>query len=174
VLSYVYDLPGASLHKALLRTVIGGWQTTGILRFQSGIPFTVLAGSDRSQTGLNSDRAVSISGVSQYSTTGCTVTTACVPFLNQAAFGVPVLGSAGTLSKNNLFGPGATNWDVGLLKNLPLGSDKYRLQFHAEFFNVINKTNLNNPVASITTAGFGTITSSTDPRIGQLALKLNF
>ena len=60
------------------------------------------------------------------------------------------------------------------LKNIPLGSERVRLQFHAEFFNVINKTNLSNPIATISSAGFGTITSSTDPRIGQLALKLNF
>ncbi|ADW71107.1 carboxypeptidase-like regulatory domain-containing protein [Granulicella tundricola] len=174
VLSYVYDLPGASLHNALLKEAIGGWQTTGILRLQSGTPFTVIAGSDRSQTGLNSDRATVVPGVPQYSKTGCTIASACVGYLNQAAFAIPALGSAGNLGKNSLFGPGAINWDVGLLKNIPLGSDRFRLQFHAEFFNVINKTNLNNPVASIATAGFGTVTSSTDPRIGQLALKLNF
>jgi hypothetical protein len=63
---------------------------------------------------------------------------------------------------------------VGLLKNFAIVSDRYQLQFHAEFFNVLNKTNLNTPVATISSAGFGTITGSGDPRIGQLALKLNF
>ncbi len=173
VLSYVYDFPALTGRSFLLHEFVGGWQTTGILRYVAGIPFTVLAGSDRSQTGLNTDRAQVQPGVSRYASTGC-VTFPCIGYLNQSAYAVPVIGTSGNLGKDSLVGPSAVNWDVGLLKNIPLGSDRYRLQFHAEFFNVINKTNLNNPIATISSAGFGTITSSTDPRIGQLALKLNF
>ncbi|HTF67289.1 MAG TPA: carboxypeptidase regulatory-like domain-containing protein [Edaphobacter sp.] len=173
VLSYVYDFPTLSDRGALLHTMAGGWETTGIVRYLSGAPFTVLAGSDRSQTGLNTDRAFVPQGSKLYSSGGC-LTAPCVGFLNQSAYTIPVLGTYGNLGKDSLFGPSAVNWDVGLLKNIPLGSERFRLQFHAEFFNVVNKTNLNNPVATISSAGFGTITSSTDPRIGQLALKLNF
>jgi len=174
VVSYVYDLPGASLQNLVARTVIGGWQTTGILRVQSGTPFTVFAGSDRAQTGLNTDRAVLQPGASPYSNAGCTSTTACVGFLNQSAFSTPALGTYGNQGKDSLFGPSAINWDVGLLKNIPLFSDKYSLRFQAEFFNVINRTNLVTPIASITSAGFGTFNTANDPRIGQLALKLSF
>jgi hypothetical protein len=173
VLSYVYDFPTLTGHSFLLHAVAGGWQVTGIVRAISGIPFTVLAGSDRSQTGLNTDRAQVQPGVNRYASTGC-VTLPCVGYLNKAAYAVPAIGSSGNLGKDSLFGPSAVNWDVGLLKNIPLGSERYQLQFHAEFFNVINKTNLSNPIATISSAGFGTITSATDPRIGQLALKLNF
>jgi hypothetical protein len=173
VVSYVYDLPTLKQRNALLRTAIGGWQTTGIVRATSGAPITVLAGSDRSQTGLSTDRAFRQPSVNPYSSAGC-VTQPCRGYLNQAAFSLPAIGSAGNVGKGSLFGPHLTTWDVGLLKNIELGSERFRLQFHAEFFNVLNKTNFNSPVSTVSSAGFGTINSSGDPRIGQLALKLLF
>jgi hypothetical protein len=95
-----------------------------------------------------------------------------VGYLNPAVFSLPAIGSAGNVGKGSLVGPALFNWNVGLLKNLPLGTERVRLQFHAEYFNVLNKTNLNPPAVSLSGAGFGTITSAADPRIGQLALKL--
>jgi hypothetical protein len=173
VLSYVYQLPGFSKQSALVRYTIGGWATTGIMRGQSGPAITVIAGADRSQTGLSGDRAVITPGVHPYSSLGCTATP-CVGYLNDAAFSLPAIGSAGNFGKGSLTGPSLFDWDVGLLKDLPLGTERVRLQFHAEFFNVLNKTNLNAPASSVSGAGFGTITSAGDPRIGQLALKLLF
>ncbi len=173
VVSYVYDLPSLARHGVLVRETLGGWQLTGIFRATSGAPITVQAGSDRSQTGLSTDRAVFVPGVNPYSSAGCT-TLPCEGFLNRSAFAIPVIGSAGNVGKGSLYGPHSTTWDSGLLKNFDLGSERYLLQFHAEFFNVLNKTNFNNPISTVSAAGFGTITGSADPRIGQLALKLLF
>jgi len=58
---------------------------------------------------------------------------------------------------------------------LSRGSREYlRLQFRAEFFNTANRANFNNPNVTQSGSGFGSITSASDPRIGQLALKLLF
>lgn len=64
-------------------------------------------------------------------------------------------------------------WDMGLLKNFPF-RERWKVQFRTEFFNALNRTNFNNPSSIVTAGAFGTITSSADPRIGQLALKLVF
>lgn len=49
------------------------------------------------------------------------------------------------------------------------------MQFRAEFFNVFNRANFNNPNTSLNNLStFGTITAAGDPRIGQLALKFLF
>jgi hypothetical protein len=48
------------------------------------------------------------------------------------------------------------------------------LQFRAEFFNVLNITNFNNPVTTLGSANFGFITSARDPRIIQFGAKFNF
>jgi hypothetical protein len=49
-----------------------------------------------------------------------------------------------------------------------------QIQFRAEFFNFFNRANFNNPSNSVSGAGFGSIRSALDPRIGQLALKVLF
>ena len=179
--SYVWDLPTLRRQNWMERSVAGGWEATGIIRYQSGQALTPLAGADRSQTGLGQDRATLISPASSYGGNAChAVTSACVDYLNPSAF-VTVytptsfpLGSAGNVGKGMFSGPGLVNWDVGALKNITLG-DRFRLQFHAEFFNVLNHTNLGNPNLTANSPTFGAIQgTSTDPRIGQLALKLLF
>jgi hypothetical protein len=65
------------------------------------------------------------------------------------------------------------NTDFGIFKRFPI-TERIGVQFRAEFFNIFNRANFNNPGASVTAAGFGSILSAADPRIGQLALKLLF
>jgi len=173
--SYVWDLPTLQGRNLLVREAVGGWQTTGIIRRQSGQALTPLAGSDRSQTGLGQDRAYRISS-NGYGGTACAAISPCVSYLNPAAFGsVPPPRTAGNVGKGSFNGPSLITWDVGALKNFALSpGDRFRLQFHAEFFNVLNHTNLGNPNLTSNAGAFGTIQGAGDPRIGQLALKLLF
>ncbi|MDP9050479.1 MAG: carboxypeptidase regulatory-like domain-containing protein, partial [Acidobacteriota bacterium] len=179
--SYVWDLPHFSNRNLLMREAAGGWQLTGIIRRQSATPLTLTAGSDRSQTGLNTDRALKVSS-NVYGGSACAkVSSACVNYLDPTAF-VTVytatsypLGTYGNTGKGQFSGPSFITWDVGMLKNFALTpSERVRMQFHAEFFNVLNHTNLNNPTTAANSANFGNIQSSQDPRIGQLALKVIF
>jgi hypothetical protein len=164
-----------------MRETLGGWQLTGIVRRQTGQYFTATAGSDRSQTGLNSDRSMLLPSAKPYGSSACAgVSTSCVSSLNPASF-VTVytttsfpLGTYGNTGKNYFLGPAYIDWDVGALKNFNLSPERFRLQFHAEFFNVLNHTNFGNPTSAANSANFGRILSANDPRIGQLALKLIF
>ena len=182
--SYVWNLPTFTGSNLLTRETVGGWQLTGIVRRQSGQGFTVTAGADRSQTGLNTDRGMQILP-NAYGSNACSgATVVCRSYLNPAAFvtaytaataSLYPLGSAGNTGKNAFNGPSYIGWDVGALKNFALmPEDRLRLQFHAEFFNVLNHTNFNNPTAAANNGNFGRILSAQDPRIGQLALKLIF
>lgn len=178
--SYVLNLPSFSGHALLERNLLGGWITTGILSYQSGQALTPLAGADRSQTGLGRDRAMQISK-NVYGGDACGNTVPCVNWLNPAAFVTNYtatsfpLGSAGNVGKGAFNGPSMTTWDVGLLKNFYVMPQRMHLQFHAEFFNVLNHTNLGNPNLTANSSSFGEIQgTSTDPRIGQLAMKLIF
>jgi len=54
------------------------------------------------------------------------------------------------------------------------GESKTNLQFRAEIFNLLNKTNFLAPTANRSSAAFGTITATYDPRLVQLGMKLNF
>src|SRR3954447_6473023 len=179
ILSYVWDLPKLAGHSALLRYTVGGWQWTGIATAQSGAPFTVRSGTDRSQTGIGADRMSFTGTVSPYGGNACGTTAPCVNFLNPAAFTLPPAGGFGNVGKGSLRGPNLFTIDTGLFKEFPVKSESVRFQFRAEFFNVLNRTNFNLPagnstVPSSSASGFGTLNQAMDPRIGQLALKLIF
>jgi hypothetical protein len=177
VISYVWQLPTLSKSNLLLRSVAGGWQFTGVFQAQSGPPLTVMAGKDQSLTGLTRDRAV-ITGA-PYGGNACGNVAPCVNYLNPASFALPALGTFGNVGKGLLRGPGLQVWDAGLFKNFAI-RERVNVQFRAEFFNVLNRTNFNGPNgndstrATVSAGGFGSIRAAGDPRIGQLALKFLF
>lgn len=178
VVSYVWMLPSFSGANWLERGVLGSWEWSGIVTAQSGGPFTILAGKDQSGTGLGQDRGVQLAGVpafasNQYGACGASGGAYCVNYLNKAAFAEPARGTFGTLAKDSFRGPRYFDWDMSVDKNFPI-SERFRLQFRADFFNAFNTVNFNNPTATVSSGNFGNITGAGSPRIGQLALKLFF
>ncbi|MDR3676407.1 MAG: carboxypeptidase regulatory-like domain-containing protein, partial [Acidobacteriota bacterium] len=170
-ISYKYDLPTLQHVNRYARTTFGSWEYTGVLSAYSGDPLTVLSGKDNSLTGLSEDRAVQVG--SAKGPGACGTTSPCVNFLNPNSFTVNATGTYGNVGKGAFTGPNFIKWDMGVFKNFNL-TEKVKLQFRAEFFNIFNRANFLDPVASVSSAGFGSIKTANDPRIGQLALKLNF
>ena len=89
--------------------------------------------------------------------------------------GCPV-ATYGSLQRNTFRGPNLTNVNLSLEKKTNLYGERAQLLFRAEFFNVLNHTEFVAPLnpISVRSALVGQITSTRDPRIGQLALKLVF
>jgi hypothetical protein len=172
----VWRLGTLATMNRLARGVFGGWLFSGVIGVQSGTPLTMLAGKDQSLTLLNRDRAVMVG--SPYGSGACGTTAPCVDYINPASFALPPLGQFGNTGKASLRFPGQATWDMGLFKDIPL-HERWKLQFRAEFFNVFNRVNFQQPnqsnqVDTVSSAGFGSIRAANDPRIGQLALKLIF
>jgi hypothetical protein len=82
--------------------------------------------------------------------------------------GTPRFGNSG---RNILESPRLTNLDFGLLRNFAL-SDRFKLQFRAESFNITNTPPFGAPNYTLGTTGFGALTSAGNPRDVQFALKL--
>jgi hypothetical protein len=83
----------------------------------------------------------------------------------------------GNSGHNVVFGPGTHNMDLSIGRSFraPGGSDTRNFQFRAEFYNVTNTPQFSNPNTTVTSATFGTITSTAlNPRLIQLALKYIF
>jgi hypothetical protein len=83
----------------------------------------------------------------------------------------------GTLPRNFFRGPGRVNVDLALEKATPLFHEKMQFIFRAEFFNILNHTEFQNPSggpASIYSGQLGQVVSTFDPRIGQLSFRLTF
>jgi hypothetical protein len=100
-------------------------------------------------------------------------------YFNPAAFIQPLAGTYGNAGRNILQGPGIVESDLSLTKAFSF-SERWKLQFRSEFFNIFNHTNFNapNPVvyASATggpspTAGVITSTTTTSRQM-QFGLKL--
>ena len=94
-------------------------------------------------------------------------------YLNVSSFALPATGSFGNVGKGLLVGPNLIDLDAGFVKSVPV-RERVQIQLRVEFFNIFNRANFNNPNSSVSGAGFGTILSAADPRIGQLALKVLF
>ena len=177
-ISYVWALPQFTGQSWLVRSLLNQWQLNGIFTFRSGDPLTI-TGANVDGTNLNRDRAV-WNGQNPYGGNACGgATSACKSYLNPASFSqnpsykVNLPLSYGNIVKGSFVGPQYADWDASAMRIFRL-HENLELQFRAEFFNVLNHTNFGDPQNSQTNAAFGRITSASDPRIGQLSLKLQF
>jgi len=150
------------------RQVFGGWQISGITSIQTGTPFTVFNSSQ------------DFSGFNQFNDRPDVVGTGPLHQDNRnpdaafdpAYFGcvtapkldctkaVPPTGRLRTSGRNQYYGPGLQNWNFAVAKVFPLGTERVRLRFRADFFNLFNHTNFANPVGSQSSGNFGKITAT--------------
>jgi hypothetical protein len=154
----------------------GGWQLSGIGAFLSGFPFTPLVGSNRSGDGdtRNPDRP---SWNPSFS--GPIIAGNPNQWYTPAAFILPAAGTYGNVGRGSLTGPGLADVDLSLFKTTSL-SERVRLEFRAECFNLFNRVNFDLPNTTVFANGglspsAGLIsTLATNPRQIQFGLKLLF
>jgi outer membrane receptor protein involved in Fe transport len=139
-LAFSYDLP-------VRQRLLGGWSIQGLFAAQTGLPYTPLLGRDIAGNGdsnaASDQRPNVVPGQPLY------LTSSAPPFqvANLAAFATPARGTYGNAGRNLLRSPGLYQLDFGILKTTPL-TEKLRLQFRAEFFNLFNHPNFASPAAS--------------------------
>jgi hypothetical protein len=138
VASFLYELPTPGpLGAGVAKHIFGGWQTNGIVVLRSGLPFTVtqnntintIEGHVRPDL-LRSPKLDNPTVNKWFDPDAFRVVTCQQASLAQYCH----YGSAG---QGVLEGPGFKNVDFSLLKNIPV-TEKLRLQFRAEFFNIFN------------------------------------
>jgi hypothetical protein len=173
VSSFVYDLPFgrggkylSSVNKAA-DLIVGGWQLNGIATFQRGFPYSIYAQDLGGLLDNFENRAALIGNPNSGFHKGI------AEWFNTAAFAQPPEGVIGTSGRNILRGPGISNWDVSLFKNISI-REKMRLQMRLESFNAFNHTQWQGPDHFITDPQFGQVTSANPGRINQVGLKLLF
>jgi hypothetical protein len=79
----------------------------------------------------------------------------------------------GTSSRNPVRGPGLQEADLMIGKTFAI-TERVRVEFRAEAFNVSNTPPLNDPNGSFGSAAFGSITSAGNPRDFEFACKMKF
>jgi hypothetical protein len=171
VVSCIWQLPSLADSAAPVRYLFGDWETNGIVSLQSGRGLTITSGRDNSQSGTNQDRADLVGD--WHLPSGRSRSEEIAQWFNPAAFAQNAAGTFGTSGRNIVRGPGETTVDFGVVKAIPIAGD-WKMQFRAEFFNLLNLVNLGNPNTNASSAQFGRITSAGSPRVILLALKLSF
>jgi hypothetical protein len=167
--TYVYELPFLRDQKGFVGRLFGGWQINGFLTFQSGAPFTPLAGIDpgfrlSGIDGLvgNAIRANVITNQDIARTNIASIfanprTTGGAADPNQsrnALFSTPTAASPiGNAGRNILKADGIGNLDFGAFKNIRIW-EEHRLQFRAEFFNLTNSRNFGIPESRVISPNF--------------------
>jgi len=166
-LSGVYALPKFKL-KGVAGVLANGWSINLIATADSGLPFTVVSGTDRSLSGVGNDYADLVGNAARPAGAN-----PIFQWFNTAAFQPAATGTFGTAGRNILRGPGYFDVDASLFKEFYF-TERWHLQFRAESFNLENRANFQNPTASVSSGTFGRITGANDPRVLQFALKLFF
>ncbi len=179
VLSYIWSLPVERLVRARNRWS-GGWIFSGVTRFSSGLPVTLLNYGDTSLLGtqgnginnLAVDEVESVPGplsMNHNPRTG-------QPYFNAASFSLPALGSIGNTPRRFFSGPGIDNFDLALQKDVHLTEAK-SLQFRLEDFNAFNHAQFYGPLSvdgNISSPTFGQVVSAAPPRLMQVVAKFVF
>jgi len=184
-LSAIWDIPDAPI-EGWPSKIINGWEITGINSWQNGFRFTVYSGVDNSFTGVGSDRAdFTGSNISQAIFGDRSHSQMVNQYFDTSLFTVNAIGTFGNSPRNVLANPGLFNIDLAAIKYFPI-NERMKLQFRAEFFNLLNNVNFTvpglgsaNPDQSaagniVGTGNFGKLTFAADPRILQFALKFIF
>jgi hypothetical protein len=173
--NYVYELPFFKSQQGVLGHVAGGWEFSGIVTFQSGVPFTVTSSLDADPGGQGclgpSPCAVRPDVIADPNNGPKTPT----QWFNIAAFAAVPAGQLrnGTAGRGIVLGPGFSQWDLSLFKNLKL-TERVSSQFRFEAFNAFNHTNFTTLNTTFGSTTFGQVTGARDARIVQLGAKISF
>ena len=187
VIAGTWQVPGPDSLSGPLGWTAKGWEMSGLLKANTGVPFTATFGTDGDPLGLNSsdpwdypDRLsgpgcsslVNPGNPNHYIKTQCfTVPTApSQAFYSQycdPSFGYPTcINLRGNAGRNILTGPGLANLDFSLVKNNRI-AEALNLQFRAESFNLLNRANFQVPPL-VTGTDIFTSTGAPNPTAGLL------
>jgi hypothetical protein len=179
VVSYAYELPFERLF-GVSNGWTKGWTISGITHFSSGFPVTLLNYGDNSLLGAEPN------GINNYGVDEPQYTPGALDlnhnprnggaYFNTSLFSLQPLGEPGNAKRRFFYGPGIDNYDMALIKNVPL-PDTRSLEFRFEGFNVFNHAQFYGPASvngNIQSATFGQVISAAPPRLMQAAVKFVF
>jgi hypothetical protein len=169
VVDFIYDIPlFRHSENRMLKSVVGGWQVSGIITAESGLPINLNLTGGAQGLGVGGNNRPDLTGTL---TTPHTVD----EWFNPAAFSAPAVGTWGTFPHYGLRGPGRDNWNMSLFKSFMLSESRgSRLELRLETFNTWNHTQFNGIDTGLGDGRFGQVTSAFDPRILQLGGKIYF
>src|SRR5579871_201859 len=185
VFSWVYELPFGKgkpmLANGVASKIFGGFQVAGSYTYSAGRPFTALDSANSSSIDIGEEVALpNATGTAPVMPQSVTcwfyvsTNSGCSGITGTNTFSLPAAGVFGNAGRNTLRGPGLNDLDVSVSRNFSF-TERVKLQFRAEAFNLTNTVAFGLPNANVSGGTPGVITSlAADPRIMQFALRLGF
>jgi hypothetical protein len=165
VITPTYTPPYMRNRRDILGYILGGWEISGKIRWQSGQYLT--ARGNNQNTGTGERRADYVGGDIGLDNRNED------RWFNTDAFATAPTDRRGNATVGQIQGPHWRQADVSLRKRFHLSSTS-NIEVRADVFNVFNTLNLNNPNVVTTSAEYGTINSARIPRQSQFSLRFQF
>ncbi len=162
IMTYVWSLPKLQNLNPALRQVFGSWMLNGIVRLQTGQYYSITG-----STAEGTRRADYLGGALYPANQGPN------GWFNTADFAAAPVSRLGESGPGVIEGPPLRVLNLSLAKNFHI-NERINLKYQADFFNAINVANFSGLGTTVTSGGFGTLSSAYPPRQIQMSLKLNF
>jgi hypothetical protein len=176
-IGYIYDIPGFK-QAGLMHVIAGGWQLSGITTWQTGTPFSVVAGGFGDTAGV-------ANGVGSGSFSDIVGDVNAIPAgsrnvlglgqlqYNPAAFAEPTALTFGDSGRNRFRNPSRTNFDMSVFKHFR-PTEATDIEFRAEAFNIFNHTQWSGVNNTPGSDNFLYPSGAHRARTMQFGLKFNF
>jgi hypothetical protein len=179
--NYIYEIPFMRSQQGFVGKLLGGWQASGIVTYNTGLPLTATT-SSLDPAGL---------GIAAPPTTVARPNMLCDPnegaphtqqqWFNTACFQSNAAAGAGTSGPNTvgnagrgvIHGPSTRRVDFTMSKSIRF-TESVRLQLRGEVFNIFNWVNFRGVGTNVTLTSYGQVTSTRDPRTMQFGAKIYF
>ena len=163
--NFVYLLP---FHRNIFIT---GWESAGSVQASSGLPLTPQLNSPNGDTGFATLPNRVCNGTLAHPSVNQWFNTSCFPQVNEQNLQAPnFFGNSG---RNIITGPKLVVIDLSISRNFKI-TEKQKIQFRGEMFNVPNHPNFSTPNVYLDQANVGSITTAKDPRVIQIGGKYQF
>jgi len=186
ITNFVWDMPLFNNKAGALRTVLGGWQMSGSIHFQTGTPISIGNGDDylgigstngktwnlngepnRPRRFANENAAGNFNGITDF---WFQRTANGQPWATRPADGTLPNQNRNSIGFNNV---GFQNWNATMFKSFRF-MERHSVQFRAEFFNLPNHPNWNGVDTNPTSATFGMVNGKGSERNVTLSLRYSF
>lgn len=193
VFSYVWELPVPKMD-GFRGKLLNGWQTSGIITEQTGFPIRITSSDDVEEflstffeapgepnlvapfKTVNPRVGGCAQGTGPLSGTGvdCQHLSGVVFDQNLFTNATVAPGTIGNAPRSICCGPGINNFDMGFVKDTPLG-ERVRMEFRTEIYNVFNHAQFYSVDGNISDGStFGLAQKAREPRLFQFAVKFAF
>jgi len=125
--------------------LIEGWQLSGIFQYHTG---TAVWADNGWASGIQSQTSGVINQRPNIVPNCNPLLGTIASWINPSCYTPAPYGEAGNSPRGNVFGPDSATLDGSVVKNTKI-SERFNLQFRAEFFNLLNRVNFRNPAQPV-------------------------